>query len=75
MSCPQPTVPQDALKSMALFNHHRNTLSRDPDAMAAAHKQLLAVPPPPSFAKRHASYEGVCMGNRRTCTCGAPFFF
>lgn len=66
---------QDALKSMALYNHHRHTLSRDPDAMAAAHRQLLAVPPPPSFAKRHASYEGVCMGNRRTCTCGAPFFF
>ena len=36
--------------------------------------KLLAVPPEPSFAKRFPSFEGVCQGNRRTCSCGAPFF-
>ena len=30
--------------------------------------------PAPSFAKRNPSFEGVCMGNRKTCTCGAAFF-
>jgi len=36
-------------------------------------QKLLAMPPEPSFAKQNPSYEGVCMGNRKTCTCGAPF--
>jgi hypothetical protein len=36
--------------------------------------KVLAVEPQPSFAKKNPSFEGVCMGNRRTCTCGAPFF-
>ncbi|PNW81053.1 hypothetical protein CHLRE_07g340750v5 [Chlamydomonas reinhardtii] len=80
LAWPDPTganehdAVEDARKSMALFNHHRHVLTPNPQAMAAAHAALLSVPPPPSFAKRNASYEGVCMGNRKTCTCGAPFF-
>lgn len=35
---------------------------------------LLSTPPPPSFAKRYPIFEGCCMGNRKTCMCGAPFF-
>ncbi|PNH08833.1 Small RNA degrading nuclease 2 [Tetrabaena socialis] len=65
---------KDARKSMALFNYYRHTMQPDPRAMQAAHQALLAAPPPPSFAKRNTQFEGVCMGNRRTCTCGAPFF-
>ncbi|EFJ47269.1 hypothetical protein VOLCADRAFT_117954 [Volvox carteri f. nagariensis] len=65
---------EDARKSMALFNHHRFKLLPDPQAMRAAHGALLAGPVAPSFAKRYATFEGVCMGNRKTCTCGAPFF-
>ncbi|GIL91637.1 hypothetical protein Vretimale_9604 [Volvox reticuliferus] len=64
---------EDARKSMALFNHHRFKLLPDPQAMQAAHAALLAAPVAPSFAKRNAIFEGVCMGNRKTCTCGAPF--
>ena len=31
------------------------------------------VEPEPSFAKKFPIYDGVCMGNRKSCTCGAPF--
>jgi RNA exonuclease 4 len=63
----------DAVKSIRLFNYWQQ-LQSDPDAWQRAQQELLAAPPSSSFAKRHPSYEGVCMGNRRTCTCGAPFF-
>ena len=49
-------------------------VKNSPDELAAARAKLLAVPPEPSFAKRFPSFEGVCQGNRRTCSCGAPFF-
>ncbi|GFR50432.1 hypothetical protein Agub_g12653 [Astrephomene gubernaculifera] len=65
---------EDARKSMALFNHHRHVLQTDPRAMQAAQQALLAAPVEPSFARRNAVFEGVCMGNRKTCVCGAPFF-
>jgi RNA exonuclease 4 len=63
----------DAIKSMRLFNHY-NRLKATPGALEAAQQALLAVPPEPSFARLNPAYEGVCMGNRKTCTCGAPFF-
>lgn len=40
----------------------------------AVEQMLLATQPEPSFARKNPSFEGVCMGNRKTCTCGAPFF-
>ena len=63
----------DAIKSMRLFNYY-NRLKASPGALEGAQQALLAVPPEPSFARTHPTYEGVCMGNRKTCTCGAPFF-
>lgn len=63
----------DAVKSIRLFNYWQQ-LQTDPGSWAAAQQALLSAPPSQSFAKRNPSYEGVCMGNRRTCTCGAPFF-
>ena len=35
---------------------------------------LLGGTAEPSFAKRNATFDGVCMGNRKTCSCGDPFF-
>ena len=55
------------------FNAYR-AMQHDGAEVAALKQKLLAAPIAPSFAKRYASYEGVCMGNRKTCTCGAPFF-
>ena len=69
----QHNAVDDAIKSMMLFNLY-NKLQAIPGAWEEAQKELLAVPPEPSFAKQNPSYEGVCMGNRKTCTCGAPFF-
>jgi RNA exonuclease 4 len=65
----------DAIKSVRLFNLHRRVLAPDPaGAWADAQRRLLEAKATPSFATRHPQWEGVCMGNRRTCTCGGPFF-
>ena len=69
----QHDAATDAVKSIRLFNLH-TAMTADPGARAQAEAALLASSPEPSFAKRHPSFEGVCMGNRKTCTCGAPFF-
>lgn len=34
---------------------------------------VLAAELVPSFAKRNPTFDGVCMGNRKACKCGAPF--
>ncbi|PRW05824.1 Small RNA degrading nuclease [Chlorella sorokiniana] len=62
----------DAVKSIRLFKLHQQ-LQPTPEQWQAAQAALLATPPQPSFARQNPSYEGVCMGNRKTCTCGAPF--
>ena len=62
----------DAVKSIRLFTLHQQ-LQANPDAWQEAQQRLLEAPPEPSFAKLNPSWEGVCMGNRKTCTCGAAF--
>ncbi|KAK9811008.1 hypothetical protein WJX73_005720 [Symbiochloris irregularis] len=64
----------DATKSMRLFNQY-NMLQTNPQAWADAQAALLATPTAPSFAKLNPSFEGVCMGNKKTCVCGSPFIF
>lgn len=64
---------KDAIKSVRLFNLYQQLQSSD-ESWKQAQQAVLSVPPEPSFAKVNPSYEGVCMGNRRNCTCGAPFF-
>ena len=65
----------DAVKSVRLFNYYHAVMAQGgPAAWEQAQAALLAAPPTESFAKRNPTYEGVCMGNRKTCTCGAPFF-
>ncbi|CAG9460906.1 unnamed protein product [Pedinophyceae sp. YPF-701] len=63
----------DAVKSIRLYNCYKYFES-NPDEWEAAQAVLLQREPHPSFAKQHPTYEGVCMGNRKTCKCGAPFF-
>lgn len=65
----------DAQKSIRLFNLHATVLSNNPAQLAAAQQALLAHPPRPSFAKLNPTFEGVCMGNRKTCVCGGPQFY
>lgn len=69
----------DAAKSMRLFALHgelrRNRVSKAESdaAWKVAEEKLLGSQPAPSFAKRNPSFEGVCMGGRKTCVCGAAF--
>eukprot|EP00891_Asterochloris_glomerata_P000459 jgi/Astpho2/459/e_gw1.00011.231.1_t len=63
----------DAMKSIALFKLYQR-LKPDEKGWTEALAKLLAVTPEPSFARQHPCFEGVCMGGRKTCTCGAPFF-
>ncbi|KAK9908817.1 hypothetical protein WJX75_003286 [Coccomyxa subellipsoidea] len=62
----------DAIKSIRLFNLY-NTLKADPKAWQQAQETVMAAEVQPSFAKRNPEFDGVCMGNRRQCKCGAPF--
>lgn len=62
----------DALKSVRLFNYYR-AVCQNPSALNNVKMTLLRTPAHDSFAKRFPRFEGVCMGNRKTCTCGAPF--
>jgi len=63
----------DAIKSMQLFNLYCRTQT-SPDDLSKMHAKLLATPVAASFAKQNPTFEGCCMGNRKTCKCGAPFF-
>jgi DNA polymerase III epsilon subunit-like protein len=63
----------DAIKSMQIFNLYCRA-QNDPAELERLHQLLLSTPVAPSFAKLNPEYEGCCMGNKKTCTCGAPFF-
>jgi RNA exonuclease 4 len=64
---------RDAIKSIRLFAMHQH-MHAIKEQWQAVEQMLLATQPEPSFARKNPSFEGVCMGNRKTCTCGAPFF-
>jgi len=63
----------DCVKSVRLYRHYLS-VKDDAEALKREQDKLLAVAPEPSFSRRFPSFEGVCQGNRKTCTCGAPFF-
>jgi DNA polymerase III epsilon subunit-like protein len=63
----------DAIKSIRLFNLYQSTHGH-PERWAEVCAMVLGAEPEPSFAKRNPTFEGVCMGNRKNCSCGAPFF-
>jgi len=63
----------DAVKSIRLFNLYQSTHKHE-ERWAEVCERLLSVEPGPSFAKKNPTFEGVCMGNRKQCQCGAPFF-
>lgn len=63
----------DAIKSICFYNHYAQNLQNNPQALQQAQGALAATQAEPSFARRHPTFEGVCMGNRKTCSCGAVF--
>ena len=64
---------RDAYDSMALFNAYRS-VQFDEQQLQLLQFRTLTTPIKPSFAKQNPTYEGCCMGNRKSCICGAPFF-
>jgi RNA exonuclease 4 len=67
-------VATDAILSIRLYELHQ-LYCNDPVKLEVAHAALLSEQPAPSFAKENPVYEKVCMGQRKTCVCQAPFFF
>jgi RNA exonuclease 4 len=63
----------DAAKSVRVFNAHVPLL-QNPRGLAEMQAKVIQTPPAPSFAKKHPVWEKCCMGNKKTCKCGAPFF-
>jgi len=64
----------DAVKAVKLFRIHQQLAELGEHALEDARTRLLTTPVSPAFKKRYPVFEGVCMGDRRTCRCGAPPF-
>uniref|UniRef100_A0A7S3JUD6 C3H1-type domain-containing protein n=1 Tax=Aureoumbra lagunensis TaxID=44058 RepID=A0A7S3JUD6_9STRA len=63
----------DAMISMRLL-HAFISVRRDSYQLELLKSQTINTPRAPSFAVTHPVFEGVCMGNRSLCQCGAPHF-
>jgi hypothetical protein len=63
----------DAIISMSLFNSYRHCQW---DTSSLHHMQTLAMQTPrtPSYSAKNPSIDGCCLGHRKNCICGAPFF-
>jgi hypothetical protein len=57
----------------ATHTGRRGSLQSQPVQLAAAQESLLNSKLTPSFASQNPTFEGCCMGNRKTCKCGDPF--
>lgn len=64
---------RDAVLSMQLYNYYRRA-EWTPGLWEKVGRALLEEPVRPSFKKLNPIFEGVCMGDRKQCKCGAPFF-
>jgi len=64
----------DAILSVRLYNLYLS-IKNDTSQLKQAHQLLLETPMDPSFAKLNPVHDGVCMGQKKSCKCGAPFFF
>lgn len=66
----------DAIKAVKLFRLHGQLMQMGGlGSIEEAKGRLLMHPVDPPFKKRFPVYEGVCMGDRRTCRCGAQFLY
>eukprot|EP00927_Polykrikos_kofoidii_P044255 TRINITY_DN38271_c0_g1_i2.p1 TRINITY_DN38271_c0_g1~~TRINITY_DN38271_c0_g1_i2.p1 ORF type:complete len:595 (+),score=116.50 TRINITY_DN38271_c0_g1_i2:76-1785(+) len=64
----------DAVKAVRLFRLYRRLASLGDAAVEEAKQRLLSTPVSPPFKKRNPIFEGVCMGDRKNCRCGAPMY-
>ena len=70
---PNHTAMDDASVSMALFQTYMHVQY---DQMKLYHLQYMTLMAErtPGFSSRYPVLDGCCMGNRKKCSCGAPFF-
>lgn len=71
---PTHNAVSDAIMSIKLLNKFME-LQGNSDEMDRIRQALIAAPLEASFAKKNPSFEGVCMGNKKTCSCGQPFVY
>lgn len=64
---------EDASISMSLFNTYRN-VQWDPQQLHYMQMATLHAARTPSFSAINGQIDGCCLGNRKTCICGEPFF-
>ena len=70
---PSHDALDDAVISMSLLNAYRS-IQHDPERLYYLQMSTLNAPRTVSYAAMNGSIEGCCLGNRKTCTCGEPFF-
>lgn len=68
------TADMDAKLSIRLFMLYRE-LEVVPQGLTNAKSRVMSTPVDPAFNKRHPVWEGACLGVRKLCKCGAPFFY
>jgi hypothetical protein len=64
----------DAWLSVKLYQLY-TLLKANPSELERARALLLELPVEAAFSKKFPIYDTVCMGNRKLCTCGSPWFF
>ena len=69
----QHDAVSDACISVALFNAYR-TVQWDPVRMYQLQMLMMQTPREPTFSILNPALDGCCLGNKKNCKCGAPFF-
>lgn len=64
---------EDAAISMSLFNAY-TMVQYDPMRLYQLQLATITAPRTPGFSSMYPVVDGCCMGNRKKCSCGAPFF-
>ncbi len=70
---PNHTAIDDAGVSMALFKAYLH-VQYDHAKLYHLQYMTLMAERTPGFSSRYPVLDGCCMGNRKKCSCGAPFF-
>ena len=71
---PNHDALSDSVISMSLFNSYRS-VQHDPEQLFRLQGVTMNTPRVPGFSALHPTVDGCCMGNRKTCKCGAPAFY
>jgi RNA exonuclease 4 len=71
---PNHDALSDSVISMSLFNAYRS-VQKNPEQLFQLQQATMNTPRVPGFSATHPTVDGCCMGNRKSCKCGAPNFY